>query len=283
MDEAAFEAFAKAIWRGRICAVVLCAIGGCVAVFTACIVPSTGIAIGILGAAAGIMSVRPPEMRMWERLTWIVLLVALLTTEIRSIRQSEAENLQKIQNITAKVTNTDANVTVIKGIVEGISRPSSPSNDKQSLIALWGMLSQFNSRQIAGATTGKPHPLQQTGRRAISIEALAKDMKGSEPSAATVINDGTNESGNFAQQLVRALQDGGWQAGGNNVKTGDPDFFPDNLTLEISAVPASTQDHSKEEARTLQKALEKQGIKSVIRETDLKFPTNFMRIKIAEQ
>jgi hypothetical protein len=103
------------------------------------------------------------------------------------------------------------------------------------------------------------------------------------PSAATIINDGTNEAGNFAKQLEIGLHMAGWQVGGDNIKMGDPEFFPDSLTVEISSVPASSEDHSVDEAKNLVAALKNQGVAATQRFTTLKFPPNFMRIKVAGQ
>jgi hypothetical protein len=46
--------------------------------------------------------------------------------------------------------------------------------------------------------------------------------------------------------------------GGNNIKIGDPAFFPDSLTVEVSSVAASPEDHSVAEAKSLVTALKKQ-------------------------
>jgi hypothetical protein len=80
---------------------------------------------------------------------------------------------------------------------------------------------------------------------------------------------------------VEGLRFGGWQAGGDNIKIGDPAFFPDSLTIEISAVPVSSEDHSIEEANALKNALKSLGTDATIRYTTLAFPPNFMRVKVA--
>lgn len=74
-----------------------------------------------------------------------------------------------------------------------------------------------------------------------------------------------------------------WEVGGDNIKIGDPQFFPDSLTIEVSATAASPEDHSREEAQNLLAALKKQGVTATLRFTTLAFPPNFMRIKIAGQ
>ena len=69
--------------------------------------------------------------------------------------------------------------------------------------------------------------------------------------------------------------------GGDNVNMGDPDFFADGLTVEVSSVPASTEDHSLQEAKKFLAVLDKQHVGATMRFTDLRFPPNFMRIKVA--
>jgi hypothetical protein len=56
--------------------------------------PSPGISIGLLAAGAGLMSLRPPDMHFIERITWIAILIALVTAEILSIGKSDKDNLQ---------------------------------------------------------------------------------------------------------------------------------------------------------------------------------------------
>jgi hypothetical protein len=72
-------------------------------------------------------------------------------------------------------------------------------------------------------------------------------------------------------------------AGGNNIKIGDPAFFPDSLTVEVSTKPTSTDDHSIAEAKALVSALARQRVTAILRYTDQAFPPNFMRIKVAGQ
>ena len=124
----------------------------------------------------------------------------------------------------------------------------------------------------------------QTNRRVIDAEKLGDVLRAAPPAAATVISDGTVEAGALAQQLVIGLGMGGWQAGGDNVKSGDPNFFPDSdLTIEVSATAASPEDHSVEAAKRLVTDLARQNVVATLRYTTLTFPENFMRIKVARR
>jgi hypothetical protein len=117
--------------------------------------------------------------------------------------------------------------------------------------------------------------------RQIDAEDLGKELHKYELGSATIINDGTTEAGSFAKQLEVGLRMAGWAVGGDNVKIGDPEFFPDSLTLEVSFTAASPDDHSIQIAKRLSALLEKRHVPARVRYTDLKFPADFIRIKVA--
>lgn len=122
-------------------------------------------------------------------------------------------------------------------------------------------------------------PIQE--RRIINAQELGLALKDKEPMTAAIWNDGTNEAGTFAQQLVIGLQMAGWQIKGGGQKLADPYFFPDGLTIEISSIPIS-EDYSAKQAKILVEVLKvKFHIDAVLRYTDQKFPPNFMKIKVA--
>jgi hypothetical protein len=164
--------------------------------------------------------------------------------------------------------------------IEKLSKPG--GNTPQNLADAWGKIS----------SSPPSHPIHSipfyrfatSRRRAINAEDLAKAIKASGViGTATVINDGTVGAGAFAKQLEIGMRMGGWTVGGDNVKMGDPEFFPDALTVEISSNVASADDKSTEEAKVLIAELKKLNINAVLRFTDLTFPPNFMRIKVAGQ
>ena len=230
---------------------------------------SPGWCIGVLAFAAGIMSLRP-DMHIFEKAAWIIMLGAFVVLEFNAIGRNDADNLQARKEVNEKLGT----------IKDGIERSTS-----QLAVISWGIASIANTQahQSAVATPKYPKEHQVSGKRSLSAEELGIELKRTERSSATVINDGTNEAGNFANQLVIGLRFGGWIAGGNNIKMGDPEFFPDSLTVEVSANPASPEDHSTAEAKVLIAALKKQGLVATLRFTTLAFPPNFMRIKVAGQ
>jgi len=260
----------------------------CLAVYWWGNLPAPGWAVAVLGFGAAIMTLRE-HMGEIEKVVWIALLGALLVIEMRTISKDRTDQTKQIEKIVGGIsTNIDlskqnlAISTALLAAVQLSSRQPVPHNDKKPLIAAWGAISQLNSKVVEGATaTPSSPPKIQQGKRFVSAEALGLALKEKEHSAATIISDGTNEAGALAKQLEIGLRDAGWQTGGDNIKMGDPAFFPDSLTLEVSASPASTEDRSLEEAEELQQYLERNGIEAVIRKTDLQFPPNFMRIKVA--
>jgi hypothetical protein len=89
------------------------------------------------------------------------------------------------------------------------------------------------------------------------------------------------EAGAFAKQLEIGLRMTGWTVGGDNIKMGDPEFFPDGLTVELSSNVVSPNDKSEMQAKLLIANLGKLGVNATLRFTTLTFPPNFMRIKVA--
>jgi hypothetical protein len=231
-----------------------------------------------------------------EKAIWIVLLGVLLVIELHSISKDRRDQNQQFQNIgegiKAGLGKGDFLIDLSKqnlaisaslaATVQAISRPSSPGQDRSAIVKAWGAVSQLSTKAIEGAPATPENPARtQQGKRFVSAEILGLALKDREHSAATIISDGTNEAGNFAKQLEIGLRDAGWQVGGDNIKMGDPAFFPDSLTIEVSAVPASPEDHAIQEAKDLQTFLAKESVEAVVRFTDLRFPPNFMRIKVA--
>ncbi len=235
------------------------------------------------------MSLRPPEIHILERLGWIAILVALTIAEVRTIVRNDANNTKDRGTWTQTLTNSNALLGLTQQELEILqSQSRSPEanapHNKEALAKAWGKASQLSTKAIEGATSTPQFPAQlQTGRRYVSAEKLALALKDQEHSTATIINDGTNEAGNFANQLEIGLQNAGWQVGGNNIKIGDAALFPDSLTVEISSNPASPEDHSMAEGNALINALRGQGVSATLRLTTLIFPPNFMRIKVSGQ
>jgi hypothetical protein len=229
---------------------------------------SPGKSIGALAAVAGVMSLRP-KMKFPEKVAWVIILTALVVFEFHAIDTADNDNLEARKEVNTK----------LEGIQAAIALDTKELNVVSQGIAA---MAQNSHPQVAQRPQTKPQP--PIGKRFVSAEKLGLDLlQGKETSSATVINDGTNEAGNFANQLVIGLRDANWVAGGNNIKIGDPAFFPDSLTVEVSSRPASADDHSIAEAKSLVSALAKQGVTATLRFTDQAFPANFMRIKVAGQ
>jgi hypothetical protein len=230
-------------------------------------------------------------MKPLERAAWLLVLGLLAYAETRAIvrnaAESEARTTKIVNGVNTSVDLGKQNLAIANTLLAAIQIQSRAPNssDPKPLAKAWGAISQLKSPSVNGASPSAVNPpIVQTGKRAIRAEALATLLKAEHViSAATIINDGTNESGNFAKQLEIGLQMASWAVGGDNVKMGDPAFFPDSLTLEVAANPANGSDNSKLQAKQLQDVLKKQGIDSAIRFTTLQFPPNFMRIKVASQ
>jgi hypothetical protein len=241
--------------------------------------PPPGWSAVALGVGAAIMSLQEGIGRR-EKVVWVVLLAVLLMVEMRSISKDRDEHNAEFGRIAGGITTLiDKSDQLIQLQISSRS-PQAPN--KEALVKEWGNASLFNIPAVKGAlpTTTEP-PQIQRGPRHISAEQLGSYLRGEEAASATIINDGTVEAGSFAKQLQIGLMMAGWTVGGDNVKIGDPDFFPDSLTIEVSADPASPDDNSASEAKSLIDALSKQGIEATLRYTTLAFPPNFMRIKVA--
>jgi hypothetical protein len=259
--------------------------------------PDPGWAVAVL-TFGGIAVSLQEHMSARERAVWIALAGILLVVELRAIRKDRTDQNKEFQTIGEGIKNglgksdvlielSKQNLAISASLVtavELLGRQFPPNKDQKTIITAWGAISQLNTKAVEGATASPQQPSEiQRGKRFVSAEALGISLRSQGPSAATIINDGTNEAGNFAKQLEIGLHMAGWQVGGDNIKMGDPEFFPDSLTVEISSVPASSEDHSVDEAKNLVAALKNQGVAATQRFTTLKFPPNFMRIKVAGQ
>jgi hypothetical protein len=242
-------------------------IGSAIVVWAYFCHPSPGKAIGALATVAGIMSLRP-QMLFPEKSAWILILIFLSVLEFRAIGENDKNNIREKADLNTK----------LEGIKGDLQRTLQGLN-----VVSIGISSMAQNSHPQVQTEHRTQPQPANGKRFVSAEKLALDLRSKEPSSATVINDGTNEAGNFANQLVIGLRGANWVVGGNNIKVGDPAFFPDSLTVEVSSVAASPEDHSVAEAKSLVTALKKQGIAATLRYTEQAFPSNFMRIKVAGQ
>lgn len=238
--------------------------------------------MAILAFCAVIMSIHK-ELTIKEKLFWIVLSGALMVVELRSITKDHSDQTKTFQKIATEIEKTSDKSDQIIALLEEQSRLQGSSKEhRETLVKAWGKASELKTKAVQGAVASSTQPPQiQSGNRFVSAEVLGEDLNNKEHAAATIINDGTNESGNFAKQLVIGLRMAGWQAGGDNIKIGDPEFFPDSLTIEVSSAPASPEDHSKDDAKNLIAALNKQNVSATLRFTTLSFPPNFMRIKVS--
>jgi hypothetical protein len=223
----------------------------------------------------GIVSVRP-RMHFTEKIVWLLFLTALATLEIRVITQSDQENTQDKVWLAGKLKTIQDSFHAARDGKEQLD--SVPAGTGSPNVA-WGCC---NTAPYRYSKLPEEQPTQ-TGKRFVDEEKLGLALADKETSSATVINDGTNEAGNLANQIVIGLWVGKCVAEGNFIKTGAPSYFPDPLTLEVSSVRTSAEDHSVEEAKALKAALTEQGVVAVLQYTQQAFPPNFMRVKIAGQ
>jgi hypothetical protein len=203
------------------------------------------------------------------------LIMIMTTCQIYSVYKSDMSQKEEQKK---RDELAEKNYDTLEKMLENLSRkPIALSR----LTAAWGKISTV-APTIATADMSTQNDLVffQPQLR-IDPERLGLDMRRYGSAAATVVNDGTNQAGNFAKQLEIGLRMGGWTVGGDNIKMGDPEFFPDGVTIEVSSTPSARTDHSREHAKELIEELKKQGVVAILRFTDLKFPENFLRIKVA--
>jgi hypothetical protein len=94
-------------WNNNlILACVLILMGMGAALYAARIPQSPGFNIGLLACTAGVMSLRP-QMHFPENVMWVIVLVSFTYLEVRSINQSDQENMNKliVQNQQFKETH----------------------------------------------------------------------------------------------------------------------------------------------------------------------------------
>jgi hypothetical protein len=193
-------------------------------------------------------------------------------------KQDAQKDRDKLLDALIGVQRTDDQIL---NLIQQASRSTSSTLKTADLIKAWGRISTLTTPAVRGAVATASIPPNRQNKRNLNAEDLGAALRGSEHGAATIINDGTVEAGTFAKQLEIGLKMASWPTGGDNVKIGDPNFFPDSLTIEVSSLPASPEDHSTQEAKSLIAALQKQRVDAVLRFTDLRFPPNFLRIKVA--
>ena len=239
-----------------------------------------GVSIGLLALMAGIVSLRP-RMHFAEKVAWVLLFAVFTAFEVLVLTKTDIAATAEKKELTGKLesikSSIDTTLSQINVIKDGVAVMLSNSHSTTTTIP--------NKTHHAPPVPKMHEPSQEpqtAGRRFVDAEKLGLYLKSAPPaSSASVINDGTNEAGNLANQIVIGLIAGNWVAGGNNIKMGDPAFFPDPLTIEVSNARASANDYSPEEAKTLQGALKNQGVVAKIEYTQQAFPANFMRIKVA--
>jgi hypothetical protein len=108
---------AEQCWnRNGVVAGVLLVAGIGFALWAAMCPQSPGISIGLLAAAAGIMSVRP-KMQLAEKLSWVVILVTLTVLEVLAIGRNDkaTEAIRDAQNL------------AFKGIADGLNESMTAS------------------------------------------------------------------------------------------------------------------------------------------------------------
>jgi len=198
--------------------------------------PDPGWAVAVL-TFGGIAVSLQEHMSARERAVWIALAGILLVVELRAIRKDRTDQNKEFQTIGEGIKNglgksdvlielSKQNLAISASLVtavELLGRQFPPNKDQKTIITAWGAISQLNTKAVEGATASPQQPSEiQRGKRFVSAEALGISLRSQGPSAATIINDGTNEAGNFAKQLEIGLHMAGWQVGGDNIKMGDP-------------------------------------------------------------
>jgi len=103
-------------WRSWPTTVLLILVCLASAVWALWVTPSPGVAIGILGAVAAVMSLRP-EMHPFEKAAWIVIVTTLLIAEMHSIRENDRTiaRERKAQQDKLETLNNESQ-TIISGL-----------------------------------------------------------------------------------------------------------------------------------------------------------------------
>ena len=270
----------EVIWDDKSLVAWVLVVAGIVSAVWAHCHPIPGVSIGFFALMAGIVSLRP-RMHFAEKVAWVLLLATFAAFEVHALTETDIAATAKKKELTGRLesikSSLDTTLSQINVIKDGVAVMLSNSHSTTTTIPV----KIHHAPPVPKMHEPSQEP-QPAGRRFVDAETLGLYLKSAPPaSSASVINDGTNEAGNLANQLVIGLIAGNWVAGGNNIKMGDPAFFPDPLTIELSSARASATDYSPEEAKTLQQALKSQGVMAEIRYTQQAFPANFMRIKVA--
>jgi hypothetical protein len=101
-----FVAWIEDTWKtSSVLAWVLVLLGFGAVVLTFFFPQSPGVSIGLLACAAGIMSLRP-DMHIYEKMAWIVVLISFTVWEIRAINKSDNENLLTLMNQNSQFKQT---------------------------------------------------------------------------------------------------------------------------------------------------------------------------------
>jgi hypothetical protein len=114
------------IWMSKKITIPLVLAGFVLAAWSSYAIPDPGIAIGLLGSVAGVMSLRP-SMHFAEKMSWLVVLVCLATAEIRSIHISARENTDRNQAILDSMTGGNSYDVIMPALVfEGPDKAELP-------------------------------------------------------------------------------------------------------------------------------------------------------------
>lgn len=186
--------------------------------------------------------------------------------DLKSLRQCYVELAAKTPIVVPNSSKTQTYTTSMSGgFVAGGS---------------FGQKSESKTKNLRANMEAKSTTSEISIGWVIDVKRLGLALKESEPSSAAIISDTTSAARDFAKHLATGLRMGGWIVGGDNFA--DREFFSDLLAIEISSNPASADDHSFQEAKSLLDILKtKFNVEGTLYQVDLKFPPNFMRIKVA--
>jgi len=142
--EESVERFWKS-WPIAVLLLLVCLAGALWAVW---VTPSPGVAIGILGAVAAVMSLRP-EMHQLEKAGWIAIVTTLLVAELHSIRDNDKTVADERTSQQAKLeTLNSESHTIIDNLRTTLSEVDTTLKQTQPHAAI-----RFDRFEITGVAT----------------------------------------------------------------------------------------------------------------------------------
>jgi len=192
------------------------------AIWALCKTPSPGVAIGILGAVAVVMTIRP-QMRFLQHAVWLVIITTLLIAEVRSIRKNDSDvaSARKEQQLKLETLNTESE-TIIGDLkttlaeVDQTLRQTQPHATVRFQNMAFG--DKYNELKVDTLYTFNYAHVNDGAENAVNLKKAATIYVGKHDDKKTELI--------FAQQFEK-----GWPRNAEVVRTGFPPNIPSFSTI----------------------------------------------------